>query len=140
MGNPSRQRRNRLRMTIFNLKKSNQHNNVQQNTIGNLYVQISNLKSEINILNEKLRIANSPVNVKEASSDNISQNQVPDSSSIPSKFHDISTIKPKEDLPELKQTNLESDNKTGRPLTTDELFKYMKDCHEKIIFSFGDIT
>ena len=109
MGKPSRQRRNRLRMTLFNLAKSNQHNTVQQNTIENLYVQISILKTEINVLNEKLSTANDIIpfaNVNEPTCDNIANNQASNSSSFSTPIQDVSPIKLKQDLLESKQANL----------------------------------
>ena len=83
-------------MTLFNLAKSIQQNTVQQNTIKNLYVQLSSLKEEIKLLNENLRIANGNIlsakvnepitssdrfTPNEATNDNISQ--VPNSSPDP---------------------------------------------------------
>ena len=115
MGKPSRQRRNRLRMTLFNLAKSNQHIAVQQNTIENLYVQISSLKTEINVLNEKLSMAN------------ITNNQVPNSSSFPTQIQAASPIKQEKVFLESKQVNLEPDQNLDGPLTADFFYKYMKD-------------
>ena len=149
MGKPSRQRRNRLRMTLFNLAKSNQHNTVQQNTIENLYVQISSLKTEINVLNEKLSTANDIIpfaNVNEPTCDNITNNQASNSSSFSTPIQDVSPIKLKQDLLESKQANLEPDQKIDGPLTADVFYKYMKEYEEELQnsirtgFSLVDLT
>ena len=142
MGKPSRQRRNRLRMTLFNLAKSNQHNTIQQNTIENLYVQISSLKTEINVLNEKLSTANDIIpfaNVNEATSDNITNNQVSNLSLFPTPIQDVSPIKLKQDLLESKQANLDPDQNIDGPLTADVFYKYMKDHFDNMKDHF-DIT
>ena len=46
MGKPSRQRRNRLRMTKYNLSKSNQLIQIKQNDITNLLEEISRLEKD----------------------------------------------------------------------------------------------
>ena len=132
MGKPSRLRRNRLRMTLFNLAKSNQRNTVQQNTIKNLHIQVSSLKEEINRLNEKLRTLNvinisGNVNKPISSANMCTPNEpISDNISHPLKPFSVSTV------PSIKQKPnhnvVEESNCNVSDVPTAEAFiKYLKE-------------
>ena len=143
MGKPSRLRRNRLRMTLFNLAKSNQRNAVIQNTIENLYAQLSRLKEEIKFLNEKLRIAN----IKEPTT---STDRYPPNEDIPTTLDKypfplnsssdltMPSIELKPDLFESKEATLEPNHNL---VTADFFIKYMNERDAvRDVVSLADIT
>ena len=136
MGKPSRLRRNKLRMTLFNLAKSIQQNTVQQNTIKNLYIQVSSLKEEIKRLNENLRIANSnilsaKVNEPITSSDRLIPNESTNDniSEVPNSSSDLTV--PSVESNESNQATLQSNYNSDSPPTAEFFIKLMDELHNE---------
>ena len=139
MGKPSRQRRSRLRMTKFNLSKSNQLITIQQNVITNLQDEIKDQhqqKSDAQLNSYFLDniITDLQKEILQLT-DEISQFPAKLSAALESQKFEYS--KKHKTILTIYSDNL---NEHYRREFNKTRAKYMEDCNQKLKNSLGDIT